>query len=149
MKTVRTIEGTHIVLAEVQAYRPEEDGTVEVTLRGGGRHSVSHEEWINRDDYEHVVAAQPGTYLLSRVIDQNGKVIDFHREPVVGWGLAWHGATPITVGGVDKQLRAILHPDGSVEEPGAGVFYDHLGQYVQDRLAEQDEECAPPTGSRH
>lgn len=83
-----------------------------------------------------LVPAAVGTYLLSPCLDEAGTLMSFAKSSILSWCVSQRATTPVTIHGVDPYARAVLMPDGHVEDFVVGSW-DSLEDYTADML-EQD-----------
>jgi hypothetical protein len=81
------------------------------------------------------IKADPATYLLSWVIEEDGSQTSYKRQ-VIAWRLDQRGdPSPITADNIYRESTdgtAVLFPDGHVEEVGGdGMFWDNQSDYEQ------------------
>ncbi len=81
-----------------------------------GRLETTSEMWnaAFEREFSSVIPAQPGTYFLTKVIDEDDSVF-WEENVVLAWGLRLDGyMTAIGPDGIDEMDRAVLHPCGRV-----------------------------------
>jgi hypothetical protein len=66
-------------------------------------------------------------------MDRAGELRSFGKDTILAWVVSEVAATPVTIHGLDEHARAILMPDGRVEEY-AGCCWQCLDDFTQDML---------------
>lgn len=77
-----------------------------------------------------LVSALPGTCLLSPCVDDAGALVGFAKNSVLAWDVSGFVALPITLHGMADDGRAVLMPDGRVENFDG--CWANLEEYIEE-----------------
>lgn len=116
---VRTTGGSELSLRSIVEAVEGEDGLVTLFLSDGEIRHAAKDEWERavQYNYEIVMPAAPGTYLLFHSQDED--VPDIFRVPVIAWRLSsLRHPDPITLEGLpdpELSIPTILSPGGQVD----------------------------------
>lgn len=118
----------------VHGLRDEKTKEVTVTLSDGTERIVAGDAFADAlaSTVQAMVPAQPGTMLLSEVLNGDDGHKEVDEAPIIAWALAYDGVLyPVTTEGPCNDANTyILHPNGRVEQPACGSW-DTFEQFLE------------------